>query len=258
MSKRENPFPTKATHPAHIKDPQLRKELIRMRKSEHSFERALGLIMNSLFTETTDTVWLSQRKYNELAAKYSGQPFEEIRREKDLAGRKRESKKVKSLPNLNAPIMSGAKFSAFRKEFLKEGLLVEVIPWRKADSTRESNGKKDKGEAGVYRLGSGPVADMIRRAWAAKGDELEARSRGDEVEGKWHDSHKSSQKIRDYYMIRSLLETGVRVAEFCALVNSDIQGQRLLVRCGKGGKLGGKGFEPLTLWFEARCSIQLS
>lgn len=44
------------------------------------------------------------------------------------------------------------------------------------------------------------------------------------------------QAIRDYYTLRGLLETGLRVAEFCALTNADFQGHKLTVRRGKGGK----------------------
>lgn len=46
----------------------------------------------------------------------------------------------------------------------------------------------------------------------------------------------NEQAIRDYYCIRTLLETGVREFEFCALVNSDFHGQKLNVRHGKGNK----------------------
>lgn len=42
--------------------------------------------------------------------------------------------------------------------------------------------------------------------------------------------------IRDYYGIRTLLETGLREFEFCSLVSSDFQGQKLNVRHGKGNK----------------------
>ena len=44
------------------------------------------------------------------------------------------------------------------------------------------------------------------------------------------------QPIRDYYLIRVMLETGVRVQECCDLVDSDFSGHKLIVRCGKGGK----------------------
>ena len=44
------------------------------------------------------------------------------------------------------------------------------------------------------------------------------------------------QAVRDYYGIRALLETGLRVFEFCALVESDFQGLKLTVRNGKGNK----------------------
>lgn len=45
-----------------------------------------------------------------------------------------------------------------------------------------------------------------------------------------------SQALKDYYGIRTLLESGLRVFEFCALVNGDFIGQKLSVRCGKGNK----------------------
>ena len=44
------------------------------------------------------------------------------------------------------------------------------------------------------------------------------------------------QPIRDYYLIRAMLETGVRVQECCDLVDSDFNGHKLIVKCGKGGK----------------------
>lgn len=44
------------------------------------------------------------------------------------------------------------------------------------------------------------------------------------------------QGVRDYYMVRTLLESGLRVFEFCDLRQSDFQGQKLTVRHGKGGK----------------------
>ena len=42
--------------------------------------------------------------------------------------------------------------------------------------------------------------------------------------------------IRDYYIIRTLLETGVRVAELVALKVTDLVGNSLIVQNGKGGK----------------------
>lgn len=45
-----------------------------------------------------------------------------------------------------------------------------------------------------------------------------------------------SQAIRDYYAVRTLLETGLRVAEFCALNLYDFHGQKITVRNGKGNK----------------------
>jgi integrase len=44
------------------------------------------------------------------------------------------------------------------------------------------------------------------------------------------------QAVRDYYAFRTLLETGLRVFEFCSLVNSDLNGLKLTVRHGKGDK----------------------
>ncbi len=45
-----------------------------------------------------------------------------------------------------------------------------------------------------------------------------------------------TQAIRDYYAVRVLLESGLRVFEFCALINSDFNGLKIAVRQGKGGK----------------------
>lgn len=45
-----------------------------------------------------------------------------------------------------------------------------------------------------------------------------------------------TQAIKDYYMVRGLLESGLRVFEFCALVNGDFAGHKLNVRRGKGNK----------------------
>lgn len=44
------------------------------------------------------------------------------------------------------------------------------------------------------------------------------------------------QAIKDYYIIRAILESGLRVFEFCNLITSDFQGQKLTVRHGKGNK----------------------
>ncbi len=46
----------------------------------------------------------------------------------------------------------------------------------------------------------------------------------------------NAQGIRDYYTLRALLESGLRVFEFCALVNSDFNGHKLTVQHGKGNK----------------------
>lgn len=42
--------------------------------------------------------------------------------------------------------------------------------------------------------------------------------------------------VRDYYIIKTLLETGLRVAELTALKVSDLNGNSLIVQNGKGGK----------------------
>jgi integrase len=44
------------------------------------------------------------------------------------------------------------------------------------------------------------------------------------------------QAIKDYYMVRTLLESGLRVFEFCALTMADFHGHRLAIRHGKGDK----------------------
>jgi integrase len=58
------------------------------------------------------------------------------------------------------------------------------------------------------------------------------------------------QAIRDYYAIRTLLESGLRVFEFCSLVDSDFQGHRLTVRHGKGNK-------PRTVLLTKSTSLML-
>jgi integrase len=45
-----------------------------------------------------------------------------------------------------------------------------------------------------------------------------------------------NQAIRDFYGVRTLLESGLRVFEFCALINTDFNGLKLSVRHGKGDK----------------------
>jgi integrase len=45
-----------------------------------------------------------------------------------------------------------------------------------------------------------------------------------------------TQAIRDYYAVRTLLESGLRVFEFCALTNADFSGLKLAVKHGKGDK----------------------
>jgi len=42
--------------------------------------------------------------------------------------------------------------------------------------------------------------------------------------------------VRDYFIIKTLLETGLRVSELCNLKVEDFRGNSLIVQCGKGGK----------------------
>jgi len=58
------------------------------------------------------------------------------------------------------------------------------------------------------------------------------------------------QAIKDYYMLRTLLESGLRVFEFTALALSDFNGQKLSVRHGKGDK-------PRTVLLTKATSIML-
>ncbi len=50
------------------------------------------------------------------------------------------------------------------------------------------------------------------------------------LRGRWH------VYVRDCYIIKSLLETGLRVSELCDLKVGDFKGNSLIVRNGKGGK----------------------
>lgn len=45
-----------------------------------------------------------------------------------------------------------------------------------------------------------------------------------------------SEPVKDFYSIRALLETGLRVSEFCKLELADLRGKKLDVQRGKGGK----------------------
>ena len=49
-------------------------------------------------------------------------------------------------------------------------------------------------------------------------------------------ARQNPQPIKDYYILHTLLETGLRLFELCSLVLSDFHGQKLDVRNGKGGK----------------------
>lgn len=47
---------------------------------------------------------------------------------------------------------------------------------------------------------------------------------------------RDKQPIRDFYLVRTMLETGVRVQECCDLLDDELAGLKLLVRRGKGNK----------------------
>lgn len=68
------------------------------------------------------------------------------------------------------------------------------------------------------------------------------------------------QRVKDFYILRALLETGLRVFELCALIEGDFKGQRLVVRQGKGGKartvlLTGATASLLREWLEIKQVI---
>jgi integrase/recombinase XerD len=71
------------------------------------------------------------------------------------------------------------------------------------------------------------------------------------------------QAIKDFYIVRTFLESGLRVFEFCALVNSDLLGHRLHVRHGKGDKprtvlLTKAASLLLKEWLEVKSKLGLS
>jgi integrase len=71
------------------------------------------------------------------------------------------------------------------------------------------------------------------------------------------------QAVRDFYLLRGLLETGLRVSEFCSLVNSDFSGLKLVVRRGKGGKprtvlLTRSTAETFKEWLSLKGSLDFS
>lgn len=71
------------------------------------------------------------------------------------------------------------------------------------------------------------------------------------------------QDIEDYYIIRILLETGLRVFEFCTLEVQDINGLKLFVRHGKGDKpravlLTRSTHIVIQEWLKLRKQLQLS
>jgi site-specific recombinase XerD len=70
------------------------------------------------------------------------------------------------------------------------------------------------------------------------------------------------QAIRDYYMVHCLIGSGVRVAEFCKLSHADFNGQKLIVREGKGKKnrtilLTRKTMEVLREWTAVKERLAL-
>lgn len=71
------------------------------------------------------------------------------------------------------------------------------------------------------------------------------------------------QAVRDYYMVHGLLGSGVRVAEFCKLDHADFNGQKLVVREGKGKKsrtilLTRKTMELLREWVAVKMRLGFS
>lgn len=68
------------------------------------------------------------------------------------------------------------------------------------------------------------------------------------------------QEIEDYYIIKVLLETGLRVFEFCDLQIRDLSGLRLAVRRGKGSKprtvlLTRSTHSCIQEWLQIRSSL---
>ena len=73
----------------------------------------------------------------------------------------------------------------------------------------------------------------------------------------------NSQSIRDYYAVRTLLESGLRVFEFCALKNSDFGGLKMVVHRGKGNKprtvlLTRSTANMLKEWLEIKVTLGFS
>ena len=86
---------------------------------------------------------------------------------------------------------------------------------------------------------------MKSRKWAVTADKLLTREQIESLLSYLKDERdlaiarsKKPQAIKDYYIIRTFLETGVRLFELCALVNSDFRGHKLSVRNGKGNIAG--------------------
>lgn len=71
------------------------------------------------------------------------------------------------------------------------------------------------------------------------------------------------QRVKDYYQIRTLLESGLRLFELCALKNEDLVGHKLFVKHGKGNKartvlLTKSTANLLKDWIEVKKSAEIS
>lgn len=74
------------------------------------------------------------------------------------------------------------------------------------------------------------------------------------------DALSRSRSLRDYYMFRILLETGLRIHEFLLLKDADLIKNKLIVHAGKGGKPRTIILTPdtnlcLQKWLKVRSSI---
>lgn len=70
------------------------------------------------------------------------------------------------------------------------------------------------------------------------------------------------QPIKDVFIVKTLLETGLRVNEFCHLIHSDVRGNKLLVRIAKGGRprtvlLTKSAQRCLRQWIDIKAKIGL-
>lgn len=68
--------------------------------------------------------------------------------------------------------------------------------------------------------------EEIQKLYAVLGDAKDLSL----LRGRWH------VHARDYFIIHTLLETGLRVSELCDLKVGDFRGNSLIVQKGKGGK----------------------